>query len=105
LTAPFAGRDNDTVGLAVGYVKVGNHAAGADADAGVSIGNLAYPVRSDETQIEATYIYQLTPWWQWQADLQYVRNVGAGAVSPNDPTSTQRIPNNWVVGLKTTITF
>ncbi|WP_080962122.1 carbohydrate porin [Chromobacterium subtsugae] len=105
LTAPFAGRDNDTVGLAVGYVKVGNHAAGNDADTGIANGNLAYPVRSDETQVEATYIYQLTPWWQWQADLQYVRNVSAGAVSPNDPTQTQRIPNNWVVGLKTTITF
>ncbi|AUH52040.1 carbohydrate porin [Chromobacterium sp. ATCC 53434] len=105
LTAPFAGRDNDTVGLAFGYVKVGNHAAGNDIDTGVANGNPLYPVRGNETQVEATYIYQLTPWWQWQADVQYVRNVGAGAVSPNDPSQTQRIPNNWVVGLKTNITF
>ncbi|POZ62625.1 carbohydrate porin [Chromobacterium alticapitis] len=105
LTAPFAGRDNDSAGLALGYVKVGNHAAGADRDNGIASGNSLYPVRSDEIQAEATYLYQLTPWWQWQADLQYVRNVGAGAVSPNDPNQIQKIPNNWVLGLKTTITF
>ncbi|WP_199155713.1 carbohydrate porin [Chromobacterium sp. ASV23] len=105
LTAPFAGRDNDVAGLAFGYVKVGNHLAAYDRDTAANNNNSLYPVRSDETQIEASYQYQLTPWWQWQADLQYVRNVGAGVPLPSDATQTQRIPNSWVVGLKTTLTF
>ncbi len=54
------------------------------------------PIRHNETVFEATYQYQVMPWWQVQPDLQYVFNPGAGIVNPNDPT--QKIKNELVVG-------
>ncbi|MCM3755497.1 carbohydrate porin, partial [Bacillus licheniformis] len=35
LKAPFAGRDNDVAGIAIGYAKIGSHARGLDGDTGV----------------------------------------------------------------------
>ncbi|WP_205676591.1 carbohydrate porin [Aquitalea aquatilis] len=105
LTAPFNGRDSDVAGLAVGYVKVGNHLRAYDEDTATANGNPLYPVRRDETFVEATYQYQLTPWWQLQGDLQYTLKPGAGTVSSTDSTQTQHIPNAWVVAVKTVITF
>ncbi|MCW3480131.1 carbohydrate porin [Neisseriaceae bacterium JH1-16] len=104
LTAPFEGRDSDTVGLGLGYVKVGNHAQGLDADTAAFSGNYN-PVRNSETIVEATYQYQLAPWWQLQGDVQYTLNPGGGVLNPSDATGTQKIANTWVLGLRTTITF
>ena len=95
MKAPFKGRDNDSVGLGLAYIKVGNHASGLDADSG----NV---VRGSETALEATYQYQVTPWWVLQGDAQYTFNAGAGQ-NPNDATQTLR--NTFVVGVRTTITF
>ncbi len=95
MKAPFKGRDNDSIGLGLAYIKVGSHAAGLDADSG----NV---VRGSETALEATYQYQVTPWWVLQGDAQYTFNAGAGQ-NPNDPTQTLR--NTFVVGVRTTITF
>jgi porin len=95
MKAPFRGRDNDSVGLGLAYIKVGSHARGLDADSG----NV---VRNSETAIEATYQYEVTPWWQLQGDLQYTFNAGAGQ-NPNDPTKALR--NTFVVGVRTNITF
>lgn len=95
MKAPFKGRDNDSVGLGLAYIKVGSHAAGLDADSG----NV---VRGSETALEATYQYQVTPWWVLQGDAQYTFNSGAGQ-NPNDQTRTLR--NTFVVGVRTTLTF
>ncbi len=95
MKAPFKGRDNDSVGLALAYIKVGNHASALDADGG-------HVVRGSETALEATYQYQVTPWWVLQGDAQYTFNAGAGQ-NPNDPTQSLR--NTFVVGARTTITF
>jgi porin len=95
MKAPFKGRDNDSVGLGLAYIKVGSHTAGLDADSG----NV---VRGTETALEATYQYQVTPWWVLQGDAQYTFNAGAGQ-NPNDQTHTLR--NTFVVGVRTTITF
>ncbi|AOI47395.1 carbohydrate porin [Burkholderia oklahomensis] len=102
LKAPFAGRDNDTAGLAVSYAKVGSHARGIDGDTGVFT-TPGYPVRRAETLVEATYQYQVTPWWQLQADFQYAFRPGGGIPNPNEPGS--RIGNEAIVGVRTTITF
>ncbi|WP_084187447.1 carbohydrate porin [Andreprevotia chitinilytica] len=96
LTAPFEGRDSDTAGLGMGYARVGSHAREFDADQGL-------PMRSGETYLEATYQYQVAPWWQLQADVQYTLNPGAGILNPKD--TTQKINNIWLVGLRTNITF
>lgn len=67
----FKGRDNDVVGLAVGYAKIGSHAQGLASDT-ADFTAPGYPERSAETVIETTCQYQVTPWWQLQDDFQYV---------------------------------
>jgi porin len=101
LKAPFAGRDYDSAGIALTYVKVGSHVNGLDQDH-LAFSGGPYGVRTSETALEATYQYQVSPWWQLQADAQYTFNAGAGQ-NPNDPT--QPLRNTFVVGVRTTITF
>jgi porin len=100
---PIVGRDDDTAGLGMGVARVGAGARGLDADTGFYNPGAYSPVRSTETFLEATYQYQVMPWWQIQPDVQYVFNPGGGIVNPNNPT--QRIKNEWVIGLRTNITF
>ncbi|RDJ98833.1 carbohydrate porin [Paraburkholderia lacunae] len=101
LKAPFAGRDNDSAGLALTYIKVGSHAHGLDED-NLAFSGGPYGVRTSETTLEATYQYQVNPWWTLQADAQYTFNAGAGQ-NPSDPT--QPLRNTFVVGVRTNITF
>ena len=102
LKAPFDGRDNDTAGLALGYVKVGSGAVGLDQQT-AALSSVYSPVRSSETIIEATYQYQLNPWCQIQPDIQYTISPGGGIVNPNNPN--ERIKNELVIGVRTNITF
>ncbi|MFM0213462.1 carbohydrate porin [Paraburkholderia sediminicola] len=102
LKAPFKGRDNDVVGIAVGYAKIGSHAQDLASDT-ASLTTPGYPSRSAETIIEATYQYQVTPWWQLQADFQYAFRPAGGIPNPENPS--QRVGNEAVVGLRTNITF
>ncbi|NPT47562.1 carbohydrate porin [Paraburkholderia sp. 1N] len=102
LKAPFKGRDNDVAGIAVGYAKIGSHAQNLASDT-ASLTTPGYPSRSAETIIEATYQYQVTPWWQLQADFQYAFRPAGGIPNPENPS--QRIGNEAVVGLRTNIVF
>jgi porin len=101
MKAPFKGRDDDSVGLAVTYIKVGNHVHDLDLDARSFLAS-PYGVRTQETTLEATYVYQVTPWWTMQADAQYTFNAGAGQ-NPNDPTAPLR--NTFVIGVRANLTF
>jgi porin len=103
LKAPFAGRDDDTVGIGFGVAKVSSSAAELDRNTAFFTGT-NYPIRSTETFIEATYQYQVTPWWQLQPDVQYVIRPGAGIPNPLDPNN-KLIGNELVLGLRTTIVF
>jgi porin len=100
---PLQGRDDDTAGLGMGVARVGSGARGLDGDTALYNPGVYSPVRSTETFIEATYQYQIMPWWQLQPDVQYVFNPGGGIVNPYNPT--QKISNEWVIGLRTNITF
>ncbi|MGA9913842.1 MAG: carbohydrate porin [Paraburkholderia sp.] len=102
LKAPFKGRDNDVAGIAVGYAKIGSHAQNLASDT-ASLTTPGYPSRSAETIIEATYLYQVTPWWQLQADFQYAFRPAGGIPNPENPS--QRVGNEAVVGLRTNIVF
>lgn len=102
LKAPFAGRDNDSAGLALTYIKVGRHVRSLDEDARAFGGGGPYGVRGSETALEAMYNYQVAPWWQIQADAQYTFNAGAGQ-NPSDPRAPLR--NTFVLGLRTNVTF
>lgn len=99
---PIYHRDDDTCGVGMGLAKVGNHAAGLDEQTGYYTG-AGYPVRSDETFVEATYQYQLTPWCQIQPDFQYVFNPGGGILNPNFPG--QRVKDEAVFGLRMNVLF
>ena len=96
------GRDNDTVGLGVGWARIGDTARADDAAlAAVSPGG--FPIRSSETVVELTYQAQLAPWWIVQPDVQYVFNPGGGVPNPGRPA--KRVGDAPVLGLRTTVTF
>ena len=101
LKAPFKGRDNDVAGLAVGYAHIGSHAQNFASAQGVT--TPGYPSRSAETVLEATYQYQVAPWWQLQADFQYFFRPAGGIPDPQNPS--RRIGDEAVLGLRTTIVF
>ncbi len=102
LKAPFKGRDNDTLGLAVGVGQVSNYASARDEDAALFAG-APMPVRSTETFIEATYQCQVAGWWQLQPDFQYFIRPGGGIPDPNDPM--RRVGNEAVFGLRSVVSF
>jgi porin len=95
-------RDDDSVGLALGYAKVGGGASALDKDTGIYSGSYN-PVRSSETFIEATYQYAYTPWCTLQPDIQYVINPGGGIPNPNAPGQT--VHNELVLGTRVNILF
>lgn len=99
---PIYHRDDDTCGIGMGLCKVGDHATDLDRETGFYTGTY-YPVRSEETFIEATYQYQLTPWCQIQPDFQYVFNPGAGILNPNFPG--QKIKDEAVLGVRFNVLF
>ena len=103
LHEPFAGRGDDVAGLSFGYAHVSAAASGFDRDQAFFNPGVYTPIRSSETFIEATYQYQATKWWQIQPDFQYVFNPGAGVLNPNAPT--QKVRDEAVIGVRTTITF
>ncbi|WP_295959994.1 carbohydrate porin [Rhodoferax sp.] len=104
LKGPFAGRDNDTVGLGFGYVQVASGARGLDSDTAMASGAY-YPVRHYETFVEATYQYQVNPWLQIQSDIQVVNHPGGGVLNPGSLGGSSLIGREVVVGLRTNITF
>ena len=103
LHKPFEGRDNDVFGLGFGVAHVTSSASNYARDLRVFEPTVYTPARNTETFLEATYQAQILPSWQLQPDLQYIINPGAGLANPDQPT--QKIKNEFVVGLRTTITF
>ena len=102
LKAPFAGRDNDVAGLGFGVAELSGAVGQFDQAYGYD-NRIAYPVRSTETFIEATYDFAAAPWWSVQPDFQYVFNPGGGIPNPANPT--QRIGNEAIFGVRNVITF
>jgi porin len=100
LTDPFEGRDDDSVGLAFGFAKVGDAASELDKDT-ANLTQSYYPTRTSETFIEATYEYEVYPWFRLQPDAQYIINPGGGIPNPNNPTHV--VTNELVVGLRANI--
>jgi porin len=99
---PFMHRDEDTFAIGMGWAKVSQAASSLDQATGVLSGT-TIPVRSSETYLEATYQYQVTPWWQLQPDIQYVFNPSGGILNPNG--SGEKVRNELVLGVRTNILF
>ena len=68
-TGPFAGRDEDQVGMAIGLVQFGDPFRRGLLLEGAQIG-------AREVIVEATYRAPVTDWLTLQPDLQYVINPG-----------------------------
>jgi porin len=104
---PFRYRPDDTFGLGMGYVRVSSTVQAYDRDFAVyaALANPGSynPVRGSETYVEATYQYQVRPWMQLQPDLQYVFSPGAGIANPN--LTTQRLQNEFVLGVRANVLF
>ena len=100
--ALIPGRDDDTFGIGYGWAHVSKQASDLDRDTGIFKGTV-YPIRNSEQFIEITYQYQVAPWWIVQPDMQYIINPGGGLSNPLNPT--ERIGNELVVGIRTTIIF
>ena len=104
---PVANRPDDTAAIGLGYAKVSHVVTDADRDAAavaqVADPTIYGPARHDETFIEATYQYQLRPWWQVQPDFQYTFTPGGGIADPNQPMS--RVKNEAVFGVRTNVLF
>ena len=95
-------RPDDTVGLGIAYGRISPQAAAYDRDLVAATGT-AMPIRDYETAIELTYRMQVVPNWTIQPDLQYVWNPGGGIPNPLVPGA--QIKNEFVLGLRTVITF
>ena len=104
---PLPNRATDTASLGMGYTHVSSSAAGYDqaaaAFAHITDPSSFNPIRSSETYVEASYIYQAHPWWQIQPDIQYVFRPGAGIANPNNPAAL--VGNELVVGVRTNVLF
>jgi porin len=98
----FAGRADDTLTFGIAHSRISKHAAAADRDS-IEFSGVPIPIRSAETVYEASYIYQITPWWSLQPDIQYIVRPGGGAPHPDN--SSRRIGDTLIVGARTTITF
>jgi porin len=100
-TGPFAGRDSDVFGLGVSYLGISPAARRYGSDVVAYTGS-GQPYASNETVIEATYMYQVAPWWTLQPDLQIVVNPGAGIPSSYSRSS---LKNTVIGGVRTTFVF
>ena len=102
LSAPFPGRDDDTLGIGFGIARVSPAAAALDRETASFSGGFV-PVRGTETFLELTYQAQITPWWQVQPDFQYVFHPGGGVADPAAPG--RAVGDEAVFGVRTMVTF
>ncbi|HEY2444574.1 MAG TPA: carbohydrate porin [Rhizomicrobium sp.] len=100
LHEPILNRDDDTLGIGIGVAHVSGGAAQLDADTAF-FNHAGFPVRGFETYVEATYQYEVTPWWQIQPDFQYVFHPGGGVPDPLDPGRV--LEDEAVIGVRTNI--
>jgi len=98
---PFEGRENDVFGLGVSYLGISPATRQYGNDVIFYTGS-GYRYNSNETVVEATYLYQVAPWWALQPDLQIVVNPGAGIPSAY---SSKPLKNAVIAGVRATITF
>jgi len=87
-TGLIPGRDHDQLGAAIAYGKLSNGAKQTLRDEGAI--DPGY-----EIALEFTYLFEITPWWSFQPDLQVILHPGA----------TQDLGNALVVGARSTIVF
>ena len=96
LKAPFAGRENDTLGLGWG---LGRASSGARA----YYRALGQHAPGTENHMELTYQAEVQPWFVLQPDFQYVFNPSGGLESQKWPG--HKVADELVFGLHSRISF
>ena len=96
-------RPEDSFGVAFAFAHTSNafRSLGEESVALTGNGKL---YATNETIIEATYLYKAAPWWTLQPDIQYVVNPSA-SLPPDSPGVTTIPKNALVIGLRTKIDF
>ena len=97
-------RGEDVAGIAVGYAQVSSDLQGLDEDARTFAG-MSTPVEDSEIVIEFVYAAQIAPWWLVQPDIQYIIHPGGNVADPDDPTGLSTVPDSFVLGIRSTVTF
>jgi porin len=98
------GRADDTLTVGVAYSKISPDAIAADRDQVVYNGS-NWPLRSGEPVLEISYIAQVTPWWTVQPDFQIIWKPGGNVPFDEDDLSFGVVPNAYLFGVRTTVTF
>jgi porin len=98
---PFNSRPMDSLGLGVSYLGISPALQKLGRDIGRFTGS-GTSFRGNETVVEATYLFQVTPWWTLQADAQFVINPSAGIPTTANPTP---LKNALIFGMRATLTF
>ena len=101
----FAGREEDTLALGVGYGQISGSLQGLDRDTRQINGQPNRPIRDYETVIELTYQAQITPWWTIQPDMQYVIHPGGNIPNPGAGSRLTPISDAFIFGARTAIKF
>jgi porin len=97
-------RVDDTLTIGVAHSKISPYAIAADRDQ-LFFNSLNWPLRSGETVFEVSYIAQITPWWTVQPDFQYIVKPGGNVPRDEEDLSLGVVPNAYVLGVRTTVTF
>jgi porin len=97
------GRELDLTGVAASYGRIGGAARAAASD--TALFGVAQPARDYEAVLEATYLWNVAPWWVLQPDLQLIFHPGGHIPPPLPAPQGQPIPNALVLGIRSTITF
>lgn len=98
------GRADDTLTIGLAYSKVSPDAIAADRDQATYNG-LAWPLRSGEPVLEISYIARVTPWWTVQPDFQVIWKPGGNVPLDDDDLARGVVPNAYLFGVRTTVTF
>ena len=98
------GRGDDTLTVGFAYSKISQDAIQADQNQ-IIYNGLAWPLRSGEPVLEVSYIAQVTPWWTVQPDFQIIWKPGGNVPLDEEDLALGVIPNAYLFGVRTTVTF
>jgi len=99
--APFDGRPDDALGLALSYLGISPAARQFSRDL-VAFGGALSAYAAAEVVVEATYVGKITNWLTLQPDLQLILNPGAGIPGP---FGRMKLADAIVIGTRATIKF
>ncbi|MDR3532190.1 MAG: carbohydrate porin [Rhodopila sp.] len=90
----FANRDDDFVSFLVAYTRINNRLSSSQEDQNtISPGSVG--IQRDEAVFEIDYSAAVTKWLSIRPNIQYVMN----------PAAAGKVPNAFVLGLYTRVTF